>query len=208
LTESASVELTGFYTASTGLAARSPTPSPLIAEALEASGSGRSFGAQFLVRQQLASKLFGWVSYTISRSERQDVEDGPWRLFDYDQTHVLTALASYSLPLGFEAGARVRYATGFPRTPVTGAYYDARTDAYKPIFGVQNTTRIPAFVALDVRISKRFAIGKSELEAYVDVQNVTNRSNAEELVYTHDFAQKGIISGFPILPSLGLRYAW
>jgi hypothetical protein len=52
------------------------------------------------------------------RSERQDHPDSSWRLFDYDQTHVFTALGSCDLGLGFDVGARFRYATGFPRTPV------------------------------------------------------------------------------------------
>ncbi len=208
LAPSISVETTAFYTMSAGLAARSPSPSPPLAAALQQSGSGRSYGVQILVRKDLSANLFGWLSYTLSRSERQDVDGGRWRLFDYDQTHVLTALASYNIGKGFEAGARFRYATGFPRTPVVGAYFDARANAYEPLFGVQNTIRIPPFVSLDLRVSKRFDIGKTELEAYLEVQNVTNRQNPEEIVYTPDYKQQGYITGLPILPSLGLRFAW
>ncbi len=203
-----SVETTGFYTTSTDLAARSASPSPAVAQALEQTGQGRSYGAQVLVRKDLAAHLFGWLSYSILRSERQDVPGGRWRLFDFDQTHVLTALASYAIGKGFEAGARFRYATGFPRTPVTGAYLDVRTDTYQPIFGVQNTIRIPPFVDLDLRVSKLFTIGKTELEAYLEVQNATNRQNPEEIVYTYNYAKMGYITGLPILPSLGLRFAW
>ncbi len=203
-----SVEATAFYTTSTDLAARSASPAPELAAALEQTGQGRSYGAQVLVRKDLSAHLFGWLSYSILRSERQDVPNGRWRLFDFDQTHVLTALASYAFGKGFEAGARFRYATGFPRTPVSGAYLDARTNTYQPIFGVQNTTRIPAFVDLDVRVSKAFALGKTELEAYLEVQNVTNQQNPEEIVYTYNYAKTGYITGLPILPSLGLRFAW
>jgi TonB family protein len=208
LPETVSVEATGFYTTSAGLAARSPSPSPPLAEALEQTGSGRSYGVQFLVRKDLTGHLFGWLSYTLSRSERQDQPGGRWRLFDYDQTHVVTVLASYSLPLGFEAGARFRAATGYPRTPVASAYFDARTNTWQPLFGVQNTIRIPPFASLDLRVSKLFKLGRTELEAYLDVQNVTNRQNPEEIVYTPDFSQKGYITGLPVLPSLGLRFAW
>ncbi|APR83766.1 TonB family protein / TonB-dependent receptor [Minicystis rosea] len=208
VTETISVEATGFYTVSADLAARSTLPAPLLAEALEPTGAGRSYGVQLLVRKELTEKLFGWLSYTASRSERRDYDGGRWRLFDYDQTHVLTALASYQIGLGFEVGARFRVATGFPRTPVTSAYYDARTDTYQPIFGTQGSARIPPFIQLDLRASKRFTIGRTELEAYLDVQNVTNRQNAEEIVYTRDYTKQGNINGLPILPSLGVRFAW
>jgi TonB family protein len=206
--ESVSVETTAFYTTSEGLAARDPSPSPPLAGALQETGSGRSYGAQILVRKDLTARLFGWLSYTLSRSERRDYDGARFRLFDLDQTHVLTALCSYAIGNGFEAGARFRVATGFPRTPVVGAYFDARTDTYQPLFGVQNTLRIPPFVSLDVRISKHFDLGKSALEIFLDVQNVTNRQNPEEIVYTPNFKQSAYITGLPILPSLGIRFAW
>ncbi len=190
------------------LASRSAASSPLLAQALQNTGAGRSYGVQILLRKELSDRLFGWLSYSAIRSERRDREGAPWRLFDFDQTHVLTALASYEIGWGFEVGARFRVASGFPRTPVTGAYYDARTDTFQPIFGAQSSTRIPPFYALDLRASKRFNIARTELEAYADVQNVTNRKNPEELVYTRDYSKQGTITGLPILPSLGLRFAW
>jgi TonB family protein len=208
LVETLSVEATGFYTMSADLAARSSSPSPPLAAALAQTGVGRSYGVQILVRKDLGAGVFGWLGYTLSRSERQDHPGDRWRLFDYDQTHVITALASWAIGKGFEVGARVRAATGFPRTPVASAYYDARTDTWQPVFGVHNTIRIPAFVELDLRGSKVWKLGKTELEVYVDVQNVTNRSNTEEIVYNHDFSQKNYITGLPILPSLGLRFSW
>jgi hypothetical protein len=208
LLETLSVEVTGFYTTSADLAARSASPAPALAAALEETGAGRSYGAQILVRKDLSANLFGWIGYTLSRSERRDHDGSRWRLFDFDQTHVITALASWAIGKGFEVGARARAATGFPRTPVARVYYDARTDTWQPVFGPQNTVRIPPFVQLDLRASKVFDIGKTRLEAYLEVQNVTDRQNPEEIVYTRSFSQQGYITGLPILPSLGVRFQW
>jgi hypothetical protein len=143
------------------------------------------------------------------RSERKDATDKDWRLFDYDQSHVFTAVGAYDLGKGFEVGLRFRFATGYPRTPVIGATYDARSDTYQPIFGPHNSLRIPPFLSVDLRFAKRFKLGaKSELEVYLDVQNVTNHSNPEEIVYDPTYAQRGYITGFPVLPVLGARYSW
>jgi hypothetical protein len=142
------------------------------------------------------------------RSQRRDAPSLDWRLFDYDQTHVFTALGSYDLGNGFEVGARLRYATGYPRTPVMASYFDARTNAYQPIFGVHNGARIPSFFALDVRGAKRFRIGRVQAECYLDLQNVTNNGNPEEIVYSTSFTQRGYITGMPILPVLGARVTW
>jgi TonB family protein len=208
VTKSLDVEVTGFLSESQDLVVRSSAPSPLLANALTQDGIGRSYGAQVLIRQQKVGRFFGWISYTLMQSQRQDHPDLPWRLFDYDQTNVFTALGSYDLGLGFEVGARFRYATGFPRTPVTGAYYDSMTDSYQPEFGAQNSIRIPAFYAIDVRVSKHLKLGKTDGEIYIDVQNVTDHQNAEEIVYTPTYSRPGYITGLPILPVVGARWSW
>lgn len=201
-------ETTVFYSHSDGLAVRNPSATPALAQSLVGTGQGRSYGMQVLLRRELTKGLFGWIAYTLLRSERLDQPGGTWRLFDFDQTHVLTALASYDLGKGFDVGARFRYATGFPRTPVIGNSFDARRGIYDPTLGAYNSVRLPAFVSLDVRFAKRFKIGATELEAYADVQNVTDRENDEELVYNADYTQKRYIRGLPILPIIGAKWTY
>ena len=206
LSRSLSLETTVFRITSERLAVRNPSSSPLVAEALVNDGQGRSYGAQFLLRRELASGLFGWVAYTVLRSERRDTPGSDYRLFDYDQTHVLTALASYDLGKGFDVGVRGRYATGYPRTPVVGSYFDTRSATYQPLLGAKNSIRIPDFVELDARLSKRFKLKQSSLELYLDVQNVTNRDNPEEIAYNADYTQRRYIQGLPLLPVLGAKW--
>jgi TonB family protein len=206
--DAVSFEATAFRVASDDLAVRSPLPSPLLAQALVGTGVGRTRGLQALLRAKLGGGFFGWVTYTFSKSERAVAWGSPYYAYDFDQTHVLGAVASYDLGRGFEVGARARYATGFPRTPVEGAYFDVKSGTYQPIFGALNSTRIPDFIQLDVRISKRFAMAQGAFEAYVDVQNVTNRANPEEIVYSPDYSQRRTITGLPLLPVAGARWSW
>jgi TonB family protein len=208
LTKTLALETTVFHSRSQGLVVRNPISAPRVAEALIDNGEGRAFGSQFLLRQDLTGGFFGWIAYTLLRSERLDRPHGNWRLFDFDQTHVLTALAAYDLGAGFDVGARVRYASGYPRTPVVGAFYDARRDAYSPILGAHNATRVPDFVQLDLRAAKRFDIAKTKMEVYLDVQNVTDRENAEEIVYSSNYGQRRYIRGLPILPVFGAKWDW
>lgn len=202
------VETAAFLSLSDHLSVRNPLPSPRVAEALVAEGEGRSYGMQVMVRRDLGGGFFGWLAYTLLRSERRLTASHPWRLFDYDQTHVLTALASYDLGHGFEVGARARVASGYPRTPVVDAYYDSRRDQYEPILGPQNSTRIPYFFQLDARLSKRWKFGGNEVEAYLDVLNTTNQHNPEEIVYNSNYSEKKYINGLPFLPVLGLKWSY
>lgn len=211
-TRTLGIELTGFYTQGDDLAMRSASSAPLRAQALVASGEGRSYGAQALVRQELLEGVSGWVAYTLSRSERldrptaADGSGGAWRLSDYDQTHVLTAVLAYRIPVAeLDVSLRFRYATGSPRTSVWGAVYDAAADRYAPRFGEHNGIRVPDFVQLDVRIGRRFELGPLRLDVSLEVLNVWNQSNAEEIVYAPDFSARGYVAGLPILPVLGIR---
>ena len=180
-----------------------------MAQALEQTGIGRSYGTQFLLRQQQVGRFFGWVSYSILRSERKDAPGLDWRLFDYDQTHVFTALGSYDLGAGFEVGAPLPVRDRVPAHARHRRVLRTRAPTpTEPIFGAHNSIRIPPFVSLDARLAKRFKLGPHRGEVYLDVQNVTDHANPEEIVYNTKYTQRGYITGLPILPVLGARFTW
>jgi len=178
-----------------------------VAEVYDNDGVGRIYGAEFLFRHELANNFFGWVSYTLSRSERRDASGEDYRLFTYDQTHILSLIGSYQLPRNWSIGLRWRYVTGNPDTPLTEGTYDADADAYVRVAGPSNSIRVGAFHALDVRIDKEWHFTDWNLALYLDVSNTYNRQNPEALNYNFDYSESQVISSLPIIPSLGLR-AW
>ena len=198
------LELVGFYKKLWDLVSRSELASPPIAQSLTQDGIGRSYGGQVLLRQELTRGFFGWITYSLIRSERKDHPDQAWRLFDFDQTHVLAVLASYQFGHGWEGGARFRYTTGAPRTPVTGSFLVGNQD-YDPIFGAHNSIRLPAFYQLDARLERAWVFRRAKLNVFLDVQNVTNRKNPEEIIYNAQYTVKGYITGLPTLAVLGAR---
>jgi hypothetical protein len=207
ITGTLSAEIVGFFKRLDDLASRNEAPTPPLSQALVQEGIGRSYGGQILVRQELFKGFFGWVTYSLSRSERRDHLDRNFRLFDFDQTHVLGVVGSYEYK-GWVAGVRFRWTSGMPRTPVVNSFYDARGDQYQPLFGAQNSIRIPDFVQLDVRLEKTFTFRQLTLNIFADVQNVTNRANPEEIVYNYNFTKRDYIIGLPVLAVLGLRLQW
>ena len=58
---------------------------------------------------------------------------------------------------------------------------------------------------LSARAAWAHAWPGAALKLWLDVQNVTNRRNAEELFYSADYQQRGYVEGLPILPSLGME---
>ncbi|HEY5959545.1 MAG TPA: TonB-dependent receptor, partial [Polyangiaceae bacterium] len=209
LSEPLTVEFTSFYSRMDDLTVRNPASAPATGQALLGNGEGRAYGTQFMLRHNPIGRFFGWVSLSIIRSERLDPDSRRFRPFDFDQTFVATLVGSYDLGKGFEVGARARWSTGYPRTPVLDATYDSRSDIYQPRFGAINSSRIPNFYQIDARVAKRFKLGKaSNLELYLDVQNVSDHRNPEEVVYNYNYTKKTYITGLPILPVLGGKLSW
>jgi TonB family protein len=168
-------------------------------------GIGRVYGAELLVRQELFHHFFGWVSYTLSRSERKDQPDQPWHIFQYDQTHVLTIVGSYQLPRGFQVGLRFRYGTGNPYTPVKSAYYNSNSGTYTPVLGATYGARLPAFSQLDLRVDKTWTFSRWRLAVYLDLMNAYNAKNPEAVTYNFNYTKPSALSVLPILPVLGIR---
>ncbi|MFL5320820.1 MAG: TonB-dependent receptor domain-containing protein [Myxococcaceae bacterium] len=174
--------------------------------AYTSTGYGRSYGAELLVRHRLTKNFFGWVSYSLSRTERDYPQNGgKLGLNALDQPHNLVALASYKLPKDFIVGARIRYASGPLNTPIVGSIFDANGNYYFPLQGAPFSRRLPAFFQLDVRVDKRWVYEKWMLSVYADIQNVTNRQNVESVSYNYDFTQQQYFYGLPIIPDIGVR---
>jgi len=169
-------------------------------------GTGRIYGLEVLAKLNPSwlTRGFGFLSYTLSRSQRND-HGTEWRLFDYDQTHILTVAGGYRLPRNWQLGTTFRLVSGNPNTPVTGSIYDANRDYYTPRFGATNSGRDPLFHQLNVRVEKAWQYRAWRLATYLDVQNAYNHRSQEGLHYSYDYGQSAPIPGLPLLPSLGVR---
>ncbi|MES1175818.1 MAG: TonB-dependent receptor [Myxococcales bacterium] len=205
LTRVLALQVTAFYRSLSALVVRDPSPTPKLAGSLLQTGSGRSYGAQISLTHKPWHGFSGSLAYTISRSERRAASGLELRLFDYDEPHVLTAQVSQSLR-DWAIGLRFRYASGAPRTPVIGAFYDETGDTYQPLLGPQNTGRLPAFWQLDARLDRGFRLAEEgRLTTYLEILNATNHANAEEYAYSQSYSRRGLITGLPLVAVLGAR---
>jgi TonB family protein len=132
---------------------------------------GIAYGLEVLLRRALTKRLSGWLSYTLSRSTRQehfitasggDVEATV--VSDYDRTHMLNAILAYDLGLGWHAGGRFVFFTGTPFSNLAG---NVPVPPY-------NNQRDPPFYRVDVRLEKRWRLAREGFVAVIaEVQNVT-----------------------------------
>ena len=170
-------------------------------------GSGRAYGTELLIRYKPDARFFGWLAYTLSRSERRDGPGDPIYLSQFDQTHILTILGSYRLGRGWELGARFRLVSGNPYTPSTYGFYDENLGSYLALTSYPlNGSRLPPFHQLDVRIDKTWKYKNNvKLSMYLDIQNVYDQQNIEGIAYDYNFTHSTFVNGLPIIPSFGMR---
>ena len=119
------------------------------------------------------------------------------------------AAAATALVAAVGATAAPTYkATGSIAGPDGGwdyATFDADTGGFIPSRGEVGDAREPLFSQLDARAQYTWTWTYWQLALYLDVQNVTNRTNEEFHVYDYRYRDQGSISGLPILPTFGVK---
>ncbi len=208
------VELTGFYKRLWNLASASTelffvpgaeTPRP---ENFASVGTGDIYGGEILIQKNLSDNFYGWLSYTLMRSVRRPAPGEPQQLFDFDQTHILTLIASYDFKYNWRLGARFRVVSGNPFTPITDGVFNAENASFAPISGPPNSARLPTFHQLDLRLDKTWIYRRVRVTSYLDIQNVYNAQNTEFLSYSYDFRVVRPILSLPTAPSIGFKIEW
>lgn len=170
-------------------------------------GKGYSWGVELVAKRDFGA-LTGFVSYTYARAFRtgDPGHDPGYYPYVLDQPQLVTIVATRPLSASWRIGGRFRFATGNPITPVAGAYYSSSKMQWTAIDGALLSQRLPDFVQLDLRVDHVWRRRWGILDLYLDIQNVTNRTNPEGVDYNMDFSQRRYTSGLPIFPALGLEY--
>jgi hypothetical protein len=144
-------------------------------------GKGRSFGAEFFLKKN-TGKLTGWISYTLSKSERQigELNKGDWFPTRFDRRHNLNIVAQY------EAGKKWSFSSNFALasgTPYSIASQTAVIDGWEvPLqeVGVRSNTIQATYYRLDVSATKKTKwniFKKGEGELVFSIYNLLNRRN-------------------------------
>jgi len=112
-------------------------------------GKGRAYGIEFYFTKKIG-KLTGWLSYTLSRTERKikGVNNYSWYPATQDQTHNLAIVAVYQLSNKWTISGDFVFNTGNAVTWPSGKYdLDGRTVFY---YTERNGYRMPSNNRLDL----------------------------------------------------------
>lgn len=165
-------------------------------------GTGQIYGGELQAKWK-QGEYSSQIVYTFLKSERRIPGFGT-NPSEFDQNHNLNLIGAYNKER-WTFGARLRFVSGLPYTPVTGASFDSDNDVYIPISGRIYSQRFEAFKQLDIRIDRKYIYDEWILSAYLDIQNITNSSNTQRVEYAYDYSKKTKVRGLPILPTIGVK---
>lgn len=187
---------------------------------------GRSYGFELMLRLPPQGRFFGWITYSLMRSERErtwidfDTMGNPGQVqtamlpFAFDETHNVNLVAGVQLPWAIKASITFHFNTGRPENgEVSSRTADLISGAdghdtwlLRPLGKVD---RLPPFVRLDARVSKTFRMDQVTLELFLDVLNASASNEVYGYQYGFDpnsgVPQKKPIQAPIILPTIGLR---
>jgi hypothetical protein len=146
-------------------------------------GKGWSYGAEFYFKKQ-TGKLTGWISYTLSKTERQfeAINNGKTFPARNDRTHYFSITGMYQLSKRISFGGTWIYNTGDAVTFPTGRYMvDGRIIF---LYTERNGYRMPDYHRMDLSVTYKNKKRKNwESDWNLSVYNVYARKNAYQIYF-------------------------
>jgi len=176
-------------------------------------GYSWSYGAEFLIKKSVGD-LTGWISYTLSRSERKIMGVNHDKAYSspYDRTHDVEIVANYEVSPRTSVSATWIFATGAPYTIPAGRAEIG--GIILPVYSDRNEYRMPDYHRLDLAVTikgKERQNRKSRHEWNFSLYNAYGRKNAWIINFIQDevdpyktYAEK--IYLFTFVPSVTFNF--
>ncbi|MDF2380662.1 TonB-dependent receptor [Nostoc ellipsosporum NOK] len=141
-------------------------------------GKGRAYGIEWLLRKK-TGKLTGWLSYTLSKTEKKinGINENRWYNARQDRTHDIAIVGSYQLSRKWTISATWVFYTGDAVTFPAGKYrVNDQTIFY---YTERNGYRMPDYHRLDIGANWTLKQTKKRLsELSFSLYNAYGRENA------------------------------
>jgi hypothetical protein len=112
-------------------------------------GKGRAYGLELLFKKK-KGKFTGWVSYTLSKTERKidGINNNNWYNAKQDRRHDLAIVGMYQLNQKWSLASNFILYTGNAVTFPTGKYIEQGNTIF--LYGDRNANRMPTYHRLDI----------------------------------------------------------
>lgn len=146
-------------------------------------GKGRAYGLEVIAKKK-SGKLTGWISYTLSKTERKinGINDNDWYNARQDKTHDLSVVATYELNQKWSLSGLFLYSTGNAVTFPTGKYELLGQTIFQ--YSKRNADRMPAYHRMDLSATYEPNKNKRWKSSWsFGIYNVYGRENAYTIAF-------------------------
>lgn len=200
-------------------------------ETLSTTGKGQSYGFEVYIEKN-AGNTKGWISYTLSKSDRvfEHIHYGRPFPYKFDRRHILNLVLNREINSKWSAGMVWTFSSGFWLTGAQGIYANPFTFTYEKTYEMsilerirnitdysRNNYQVPPYHRLDLNINYNMKHNKgSESVISFGLYNAYNRKNvysASFIISSTYFGNNGALFGninktylIPILPYITYNY--
>lgn len=146
-------------------------------------GKGRAYGLELIAKKK-AGKLTGWISYTLSKTERKinGINDNKWYNARMDKTHDISVVATYQLNAKWSFSGLFLYSTGNAVTFPIGKYELNGQTVFQ--YNSRNADRMPAYHRMDLSATYEPESNKRFRGSWTfGIYNLYGRQNAYTITF-------------------------
>ncbi|MCS4301858.1 hypothetical protein DRF65_19320 [Chryseobacterium pennae] len=146
-------------------------------------GKGRAYGLELIAKKK-SGKLTGWISYTLSKTERKinGINDNQWYNARMDKTHDLSIVATYQLNSKWTLSGLFLYSTGNSVTFPVGKYELNGQTVFQ--YNNRNADRMPAYHRMDLSATYEPESNKRFRGSWTfGIYNLYGRENAYTITF-------------------------
>lgn len=146
-------------------------------------GKGRAYGLELIAKKK-SGKLTGWISYTLSKTERKinGINDNQWYNARMDKTHDLSVVATYQLNPKWTLSGLFLYSTGNAVTFPIGKYELNGQTIFQ--YNSRNADRMPAYHRMDLSATYEPESNKCFRGSWTfGIYNLYGRQNAYTITF-------------------------
>lgn len=174
-------------------------------------GTGRAYGLE-LYAKKTRGRLTGWISYTLSKTERKiaGINDGNYFNAKQDRTHDLSVVAIYNLNTRWTFSGNYVYSTGNAVTYPAGKYNVGGLTTY--YYTERNASRMPYTSRLDLSATLKTTETKKYRASWsFGLYNALNRKNPYSISFRDSKTNPGQTEAvqtslFGVIPSVTYNF--
>jgi len=164
---------------------------------LVSSGTGYSKGIELFIQKALTTNYFGTLSLSLFEAKYTAL-DRIERESDFNNRFIFTLVGGYSFGKEWEVSSKIRFTGGRPYTP-------ANPDDGTKLVSQFNSSKLPNYSSLDVRLDKRWNFKGWTLITYIDIQNIFDNKNVGAYEWNKFTRQIEPDESIGRLPTIGIN---